>query len=691
MSTAFMKTQFLRRWLTAFLLLPVLAVAQSGPAPSSNSIDSLQVAQQGGTMIVKVGLRQPLTAPPSSFSVADPARIVFDFPQAVNGLGRSLQPVDQGELRNINIVQAGDRTRMVFNLKQMAPFETRLEGNDLLISLRGTGTAVTAAPAADKPAQHFAEVKGREQQEHAIRDLAFRRSAAGEGVVTIDLADSGTGIDVRQQGNNLVVEFLKAKLPENLRRKLDVTDFATPISSVTATSLGENVRVVIAASGLWEHAAYQTDNQFVVQVKPIKEDPNKLFQGSQQRGYQGEKISLNFQNIPVRELLYVFADITGFNIFVADNVAGSVSLRLNDVPWDQALEIVMQQQNLAMRKNGNVIQIGRAAELAKQEEDSLKARQALTDLEPTKTESFQVNYQKADAISRLLTDPKQPVLSKRGTAVVDAYTNRIFVTDTPGRLNDVRQLVSAIDIPARQVLIEAKFVQATKDFNDALGARLSFTNTKGTLFGRSGGNDILMADGSNPMTFSPSTPGGSTLRFALFNADATRIINLELQASERDSRAKTISSPRVVAENNSSAKIADGTTFYLTIPASGNQAATSTTIDATLSLTVTPQITPDGKVKMKLQIAKKSLVGVSASGANVRNSEVTTDATVDNGGTLILGGVTVSDQSETVDKVPFLGDIPILGSLFRYKTSVDNNSELLVFITPRVLDQKVGF
>lgn len=691
MTPIVIRTNFPGRILAALFLLPTLAFAQAG-APGGNSIDTLQVVQQDNVTVVKVGLRQALAAPPSSFSVADPARIVFDFPQASNGLGRSAQTADQGDLRSLNVVQAGDRTRLVLNLKKMAPFDIKMEGAAVIISLQSSGPQLAATSTTpEKPAQHFPEVKARDAQEHAIRDINFRRSPSGDGVITIDLADTNTGIDVRQQGTNLIVDFQKTKLPEALRRKMDVMDFATPVTTVTSTALGENARVVISPSGLWEHAAYQTDNQFVVQVKPVKDDPNKLFQGTQQRGYQGEKITLNFQNIPLRELLYVFADITGFNIVVSDNVAGSVSLRLNDVPWDQALEIVMQQQGLAMRKNGNVMQIGRSAELAKREEDALKAQQALNDLEPTKTESFQVNYQKADAITKLLTDAKQPVLSKRGTAVVDAYTNRIFVTDTASRLNDVRQLITAIDIPARQVLIEAKFVQASKNFTETLGAKLSFTNTKDTFF-RKADPSVLLADGTNPMSFTPGFSGGNTLRFALFNAAATRIINLELQASEQESKAKTISSPRVVAENNSSAKIADGTTFYMTIPASGNTAASSVTIDATLSLTVTPQITPDGKVKMKLQIAKKSLAGApSAAGVNVRNSEVSTDATVDNGGTLILGGVSSSENSETVDKVPFLGDIPILGALFRSKNTTSTDGELLVFITPRILDPKLAF
>jgi type IV pilus assembly protein PilQ len=675
----------IRRASLALLLLPCLALAQS------NSIDTMQVGQHDGQTVLKIGLTHALTAPPSSFSVADPARIVFDFPQASNGLGRNVQQVDQGDLRSINIVQAGDRTRMVLNLKKMTSFETKLEGGFLLVTLQSSAAPPVPVTGTDKPMQHFPEVKGKAEQAHAIRDITFRRSAAGDGVVTIDLADANTGIDVRTQGSSLIVDFQKTNLPENLRRKMDVMDFATPVTTVTTATVGDNVRVTITPTGLWEHAAYQADNQFVVQVKPIKEDPNKLFKGTQQRGYQGEKISLNFQNIPARELLYVFADITGFNIIVADNVAGNVSIRLNDVPWDQALEIVMQQLSLAYRKEGNVMRIGRATDIAKQEEDRLKAEQALSDVVEMKLESFQINYQTAAAIIKMLTDPKQPVLSKRGTAVTDAYTNRIFVNDTPSRLDSVRALIAAIDIPARQVLIEAKFVVAQKSFGQTLGARLSFTNTKDTFLRRRDPS-ILAADASNPMSFQPGIPGGSTFRMALFNADATRIIQLEIEASEQNTTAKTISSPRVVAENNAPAKIASGTTYYMTIPASGNTQASSVTIDATLALTVTPQITPDGRVKMKLQVQDKSLAGApTIAGANVSTQEISTDATVDNGGTLVLGGVTKVQSGETVDKVPFLGDLPILGALFRTKAVTSSDTELLVFITPRILDQKIAF
>jgi len=675
----------IRRASLALLLLPLLAHAQS------NSIDTLQVGQHDGQTVVKIGLSQALTAPPSSFSVADPARIVFDFPQASNGLGRNVQQVDQGDLRSVNIVQAGDRTRMVLNLKKMTAFETKLEGGFLLVTLQSSAAPPVPVAATERPMQHFPEVKGKAEQEHSIRDITFRRGAAGDGVVTVDLADANTGIDVRTQGSSLIVDFQKTKLPENLRRKLDVMDFATPVTTVTTATVGDSVRVTITPTGLWEHAAYQADNQFVVQVKPLKEDPNKLFKGAQQRGYQGEKISLNFQNIPARELLYVFADITGFNIIVADNVAGNVSIRLNEVPWDQALEIVMQQLSLAYRKEGNVMRIGRATDIAKQEEDRLKAEQALNDVVEMKLESFQINYQTAAAIIKMLTDPKQPVLSKRGTAVTDAYTNRVFVNDTPSRLDSVRALIAAIDIPARQVLIEAKFVVALKSFSQNLGARLSFANTKDT-FMRRRDPSILAADASSPMTFSPGYGGGNTFRFALFNADHTRIINLEIEASEQDTTAKTISSPRVVAENNAPAKISSGTTYYMTIPASGNTQASSVTIDATLALTVTPQITPDGRVKMKLQVQDKGLAGApTLAGVNVSTREISTDATVDNGGTLVLGGVSKVETSETVDKVPFLGDLPILGALFRTKGVTSSDTELLVFITPRILDQKIAF
>jgi type IV pilus assembly protein PilQ len=694
---------------SALFILPSIAVAQT-PA-SGNSIDNLQVAQQDNLTVVKIQLRQPLSAPPSSFSVADPARIVFDFPQSSNGLGRSSQEADQGDLRSMNVVQAGDRTRLVLNLKKMVPFETKLDGSTVLITLQSGAVQTTAAATApEKPAQHFPEIKAREADEHAIKDISFRRNADGAGAITIDLTDANTGIDVKKQANTLIVEFQKTKLPDSLRKKLDVIDFATPVSAVATTTFGESVRVAITSTGLWEHAAYQSDNQFVVQVKPIKEDPNKLFQGSGQQGYQGEKITLNFQNIPIRELLYVFSDITGLNIVVGDNVAGNVSLRLNDVPWDQALEIVMQQRSLAMVKNGNVLQIDTVQNIAAKNDERTKARKAQDEADAQSTETFRINYQKPADILKKLTDSK--FVTARGRAVVDDYTRQIFVTETPANLDLIRDFIQKVDVKNRQVLIEAKYVAASESYGRDLGVKLSFTNNKQTpltggqspiYIGQPATTEGIMTEqltnsngstsfypiaggtAAKPTLLDSGLPGGNQLKLSLFNAAVTRILDLELRAAETDGRTKSIASPRVVTYDNGTANISDGSTLYLpTTSATG--VVTQLAINANLSLVVTPQITPDGQILMKgLAITRNRPGAVSGTSAQVFTSTVTTDVMVENGGTIVLGGITTADDTENVAKVPLLGDLPVVGNLFRSTTTTRSRTELLVFITPRIL------
>ncbi len=710
----------MRGVLATLLLLPGLAFAEP------NSIDTLQVGQHSGTTVIKVGLRQPLNAPPASFSVADPARIVFDFPQATNGLGRSVQKVDQGELRSVNIVQAGDRTRMVLNLKKMTPFEAKLDGGFVLITL--TGLDATPAPVAttDKPMQHFPEVKSKDKHEHAVRDVTFRRGPAGDGIVTVELADSTTGIDVRQQGSTLVVDFQNAKLPDNLRRKMDVMDFATPVTTVTTATVGDNVRVTVVPTGLWEHAAFQADNQFVIQVKPVKEDPNKLFQGTQQRGYQGEKISLNFQNIPLRDLLYVFADITGFNMVVSSAVTGNVTLRLNDVPWDQALEMIMQQYGLAKVKDGNVVQIDTVANFVKMNDEKAKARQAANDVEPIVSETFRINYQKPADVLKKLTDAKY--VSTRGKAIVDEHTRQIFISETPSNLDLIRDFLRKVDVQNRQVVIEAKYVAASENFGQELGVKLAFTNNKQTYL-RRGEPSILMAQPSitypnvriDPLTGTPTVedggaaelfqtytgttstlvqptptlakpmilnsglPGGDQFKLSLFNAAVSRFLDLELKAAENDGKTKSIASPRVVTYDNGTAQISDGSTIYLPTTSSTGQ-VTQLAVRADLSLSVTPQITPDGQILMKgLKITRNRPGTISGSTTQVFTSEVTTDVMVENGGTIVLGGVTTSNETKGVRRVPFLGELPVIGALFRHNIVTQERTELLVFITPRIL------
>jgi type IV pilus assembly protein PilQ len=721
-------------------------------AAPANSIDSLVVTQQGLSTVVKIDLKQALNKVPASFSVSSPARVVFDFNGTGNGLGRSVQQVNEGDLRSINVVQVGDRTRVVLNLKKATTYQSQTEGTSFVITLASAATTEATTPAV----QHFA-AEAKPGDGRAVRDLKFRRGKGGEGLVTIDLSDPNTGIDVRQQGPNLIVDLQRTQVAEDLRRRLDVTDFATPVTSVATARQGENVRITIAAQGLWEHTAYQTDNQFVIEVKPLKEDPSKLFQGSQRQGYQGEKVSLNFQNIPLRELLHVFADITNFNIVISDSVSGNVSLRLNEVPWDQALDIVLKQKGLAMRKSGNVIWIAPGDELAARDKIEMESRNTVADMEPVRTESFQLNYQKADVLTSALLGgtpegfklpqgaKPQRMLTDRGSILFDARTNKLFITDSPTKLAEVRALIAEIDVAVRQVLIEARIVEADNSFSRSLGARVGVGDVKGLSSGHVMGgsnsprwgiagsqeyvnyhvqdsstataaplmtwwnNGKLTYDtaattaGSGTTSLSGNVSGGSNvvnlgvsnaagqMALALFNSSKTQLLSLEISALEADGKGKTISSPRVLTADQVEATIEDGQEVpYWSASSSG--ATTVAYRKAVLSLRVRPQITPDGKVLMQLQVNKDNVnTSLSTSyGLAIDTKNIKTDVLVDNGGTVVIGGIYIQEERKTVTKVPFLGDVPILGNLFKKNETADNRRELLVFVTPKIMNDALS-
>lgn len=694
------------------------AVAQE---PAANAIENLSVAQQGGEVLVKIDLKNPLASPPAGFSVANPARIAFDFPDTANALGRSSQTVNEGSLRSVNIVQVGDRTRLVLNLARGMNYSTRLEGRSLYVALSAIGNA---AEAGGQAATRFAEesVVG---TRHAIRDISFRRGKEGEARIIVDLSDSGTGIDIHQQGSALVVDFLKTGVPESLRRKLDVTDFATPVTAITTVAQGDNVRMTIAPKGLWEHNAYQSDNQFVVEVKRVVEDPSKLVQGSK-IGYQGPRVSINYQNGDVRALLRLMAEELGLNAVISETVSGTTTLVLKDVPADQVIDIIFQQKGLDMRKKGNVILIAPREELSLREKLDYESRQQIGDLEPLVTERFVMNYQKATDIQKLLADPKQPMLSKRGSAVTDTYTNSVFVRDVAAKIEDIRGLLNRIDVPARQVMIEARVVEATDDFNKSLGTRLNFLNSADASqqVGNSGinigggrfttptrtssistsatGVTTVTSNGTpggqtTPQTFGvnlPSyNPAATTLAFSLFNSSLTRILNLELAALEADGRGKVISSPKVVTANNIPATIEDGYEVpYVVSNCTGGVCTNTVSFKkAKLALTTTPQITPDGKVRMKLEVSKeepdfsRSIAGVPP----IKSSKVDTDVVVENGGTVVIGGVFTTTNSASTERIPFFGDLPYIGFLFKVQNKTDSRRELLVFITPRVVSEQL--
>ena len=679
---------------------------------AANSIEAVNVARQGSDIAVRIDMKEALTSPPAGFSVANPARVALDFPSTGNGLGKSSQLVNEGDLRSLNIVQVGDRTRLVLNLVRNMNYTTRLDGKSLYVTLSQINRV------GESPTQRvtrFAEesaVGGR----HALRDVMFRRGKDGEGRVVVDLSDAGTGIDIRQQGPNLIVDFIKTTVPDHLRRRLDVTDFATPVTSVETRSMGDNVRMTISPKGLWEHNAYQSDNQFVVEVKRIVEDPNKLVQGNKV-GYQGPRVSINYQNGDVRALLRLMAEELGLNAVISETVTGTTTLVLKDVPADQVIDIIFQQKGLDMRKKGNIIMIAPRDEIATREKLEFESKQQISELEPLQSEQFALNYHRADSVAKLLAglsplgggggNTALRMLSKRGSTISDTQSNLLFVTDIPSKLEEIRSFIKAIDVGARQVLIEARVVEANDSFNRDLGMKLNFINSKANQLGGSGiygvGGRIVPGTTTTDPTLIqtpmagvnlPSyTSTGGTLALSLFNASLTRILNLEVAALESDGVGKIISSPRVVTANNVKAKIEDGTEVpYVTTQTGGGVAIQTVSFkSAKLSLEVTPQITPEGTVRMDLVVKKEEPDWTRERLGNppIKSSIVETNVVVENGGTVVIGGVFVTSNQTSTEKVPLLGDIPFFGWLFKYKGDIGERRELLVFITPRIMSDKL--
>ena len=671
-----------------FTVCALNAHAQSDPE-AQNSIQSLSVSgAAGGKLVLKVEMKSALASPPAGFTINTPPRIAFDFPNVANGLGKSSQEFGENDLRSANIVQSGNRTRLVVNLNQMLSYETRIDGNNLLITLQGKAAGSVAV--ADT-ATRFAEAKPSAQQ-HSLRDVDFHRGKNGEGRIQIDLSDANMGIDINQRGKNLIVDFMKTSLPPNLRRKLDVTDFGTPVEGIDTFAEGDNVRMVIEPKGSWEQSAYQTDSKFVVEIKPVVEGKDEK---EKKKGYTGEKLTLNFQQIAVREALYVIGDFINsnnipMNMLISDTVSGNITLRLKDVPWDQALDIILESKDLDKRLNGNVMQIAKREELAAKEKINMTTQNDISDLEPIHTESFQLSYQKADTVSNMLVNKDQRILSKRGSAVVDTRTNTLFIKDTPAALEEARKLIKQLDVSVRQVLIEARFVEATTDFSRTIGGRLGYGGSATTV---AAGNGSQLPGGSgnrallNGNVTLPNT-GTGVVSLSLFNSQATQIISLELAAQETDGTSKNIASPRVVTADATAAKIGAGVKIpYSTTSSTGTQVQF---IDANLGLDVTPQITPDDKVKMKLHVSQDTVGGLYGGVPSINTKTVDTEVLVENGGTVVIGGVYQQSETDTTLKVPLLADVPVLGWLFKNNSKIEQKRELLVFITPKILKDSLN-
>lgn len=687
----------------SLLLTTFLAQAQV-------AIESVSGSMQSGVEIVKIDLSEALSTPPSGFTIQSPARIALDFPNVVSGMGRSTVEVNQGNLRTVSVVQAGNRTRVVLNLKQATTYKTQWQGKSLLVvldALAGSGPA----PAA----QIFAESQSRDVQ--PLRDLDFRRGDEGAGRVVVSLPSNQVGVDVRQQGQLLVVEFMKTSLPEGLRRRLDVNDFGTPIKTITTTQTGDRVRMEILPQGVWVHSAYQTDDQFVLEVKPVKVDPTKLTQGP---GYSGQKLSLNFQNIEIRSLLQVIADFTKFNIITSDSVTGSVTLRLQDVPWDQALEIILQAKGLGMRKQDNVIWIAPKEEIIAKEKLELESQAATLTLEPLRTETFQMSYAKAEDIAKQLTGAgggeksAGRALSARGNATADPRTNLLFVTDVPSRLEQVLVLLQKLDVSVRQVMIEARIVEATEDFGKSLGVKFGALDLRARQGGDGGytisGNNRAVIGNTYSDAVASTGAGGTTnlsgtfvnlpavgalgqtpatFAISIFSAVANRFLNLEISALEADSKGRVVSSPRVVTADGKQATIKQGEQIpYLNCSGGSSSTCTTEFKDASLKLQVTPRITPEGTIIMDLDVSKDSRGVDTNAGPAINNKNIVTQVLVDNGGTVVIGGIFEIVESNDTAKVPWFGDLPGVGNLFKNNSKTQTKRELLVFVTPRIITEK---
>ena len=704
-------------------LAQVAAVAQASQASEAsqdNAIESITANQQGSNVVLNIAMKHAPARLPIGFLITNPPRIALDFGATVNATGKAAQDISQGDLRSINVVQAGERTRLVLNLKRALNYATTIDGKSVIVTVEGSGAAAQAVNSAGLPAVAAAQAGAPPAGGQLLRDIDFKRGANGEGRIVVDLPNSQVAVDVRQVGNKVQVDFMKTGLPSTLRRRLDVTDFGTPVALVTTVPQGDNVRMTIESRGLWEQSVYQSDTQLVIDVKPIREDPNKLAQGTQ--GYRGEKLSFNFQNVEVRAALQAIADISNLNIITSDSVTGNLTLRLKEVPWDQALDVVLQAKGLDMRKNGTVLWIAPKEEMLTKEKLELEQRAQIADLEPLRSEIFQLNYQKAESFRTVAgldgggSDSRNRVLSKRGSAIIDVRTNQLFITDIASKIEDIRKLILKTDVASKQVLIEARLVEASDSFSRNLGAKLGFNDARTARGGDSGyqvnGNNRLAIGGNlagvgqatgqvltAPDSFNntqflnlPAAAIGTippaTLAFSLFSAAANRFLNLELSALEADGKGKIISSPRILTEDKMAAVIEQG--IELPYQVATSSGATSITFKkANLRMEVTPQITPDGNVVLEVEVNKDSKGDITPAGFAINNQHIKTKVRVENGGTVVLGGIYQQQERNNDTKVPLLGDLPVIGYLFKTTGRETSKTELLVFLTPKIVADSV--
>ncbi|MGH8177006.1 MAG: type IV pilus secretin PilQ [Steroidobacter sp.] len=703
-----------RQFTAGVLALGVMSF-QSAFAQGTNRLESIQASSQPGNK-VELTLRLSDAAPtPLTFTVDNPARIALDLPDTSVAMASRRVDVKQGVLDTVNVAEANGRTRVVLNVDNLVPYETRVDGNTIIVTLGGGASGAQAAGSAPSLAAAAAASRSTSAPtppgKRSVSDVDFRRGSDGSGRVIVEMTDAKVPADLRQEGGRIVVNFANTAVPAALLQRLDVTDFATPVNSVDVLRVGEGARLVIAAGGDYEHLAYQSDNIYTIEIKPIVKLPPEL---QDKKEFTGERLTLNFQDIDTRAVLQLLADTSGQNMVISDTVAGNVTLRLQNVPWDQALDVVMRTKGLDMRQEGNVMFIAPAAEIAAREKELLAARQQVQELSPLRTDYLQINYAKASDLAALIkSSAGGSLLSERGGVAIDERTNTLLLQDTSERLADIRRLVSTLDIPVRQVQIEARIVIVNDDFSRELGVRFGATAVldHGGSDGRGivGTPGFVTEDDEIGLSDQPGIdfPSGFALpdqaerylvnlpvanpagRIAMTLLDSDYIVDLELSAAQAEGRGEIISSPRLVTANQREATIEQG--VEIPYQESSSSGATTTSFKkAVLSLKVTPQITPDNRVILDLTVAKDSVgqLVASATGGfvpSIDTREITTQVLVNDGQTVVLGGILETERRDSERKVPLLGDIPVLGYLFKTRTHSDNKDELLIFVTPRIL------
>lgn len=682
---------------TLSLLGLSLLAAIISPALLAANLNSLDVASLPGDRVeLKLAFDEPVPAP-RGYTLDQPARIALDLPGVSSKLASKSHELGVGNARSVTVVEAQGRTRLIVNLTSLVPYSTRVDGNHLFVVLGENGAssaAVAVAPVV--PVRKSAPVASMAASQ-SISNVDFRRGDDGAGNVIITLSDPSISPSIEEQGGKIRVSFAKTQLPEPLRVRLDVQDFATPVKFVDASSKADGASIAIEPSGRYDYLAYQTDDKLTISVKPLSEvDAEK--RKAEHFTYSGEKLSLNFQDIDVRSVLQLIADFTDLNLVASDTVQGNITLRLQNVPWDQALDLVLKTKGLDKRQVGNVLLVAPADEIAARERQELESQRQIAELAPLRREVVQVNYAKAADIARLfqsVTD-KGGESEDRGSIAVDDRTNNIIAYQTQERLDELRRIVAQLDIPVRQVMIEARIVEANVDYDKSLGVRWGgsqvFANGRGLVYGNDESGDEngdSGADSNGNIPFVDLGVANATSGIGIGYITDNLILDLELSAMEKSGNGEVVSQPKVMTADKETAKILKGSEIpYQEASSSG---ATSTTfVEAALSLEVTPQITPDNRIIMEVKVTKDEpdFANDVNGTPTIRKNEVNAKILVNDGETVVIGGVFSNTQSRSVDKVPFLGDLPYLGRMFRRDIVSDAKSELLIFLTPRILNHQ---